>query len=185
MCVIIINKSGEVPHHILERASWYNPDGAGMMWHSSGLRIYKNLNNLKVIEKYYELRRTFSGLIVLHFRVATHGKINFTNTQPIKVGRDTAIVHNGVITGYGNSRLSDTYMFAKTIDVTRLNNATYIEYLEKVIHYNRMVIMHKNGITILNKELFYNLGGNLYSNLNFLNISNIWNEYYWNMVSNI
>jgi len=167
--VIIINRQSTLPRNILAQASFHNPDGAGMMWHADNrLHVYKNVKNEKVIEKYYNLRHEFSGTIVLHFRVATHGRVNFANTHPIRVNENTALVHNGVIPGYGNSIYSDTYMFSKDIDVPQLGNQSYILHLQRLIGSSRVVIMHNGNLIILNRHLFKEYNGNLYSNLFFL-----------------
>jgi glutamate synthase domain-containing protein 1 len=169
MCVIIVNKNKTISEELLTLASGCNPHGAGMMWHADNrLHIFKNVINEKVIERYYNLRKEFDGTIVLHFRVATHGRIDFDNTHPIRINKNTAIVHNGIIAGYGNSRFSDTYMFAKEIDVTQLGNQSYLLYLQRLIGSSRVVITHNGNLIILNRHLFREYKGDLYSNLYFL-----------------
>ncbi|NMB66292.1 MAG: hypothetical protein GYA16_15620 [Spirochaetes bacterium] len=174
MCVIIINRRETLSHNILRQASAYNPDGAGMMWYSNHLNIYKSLNNEKVVKEYYNLRKKFHGTIILHFRFATHGRIDAVNTQPISVNENVAIVHNGIIAGYGNRKYSDTYMFAKDIDVNLLEDMKYLQYLQSLIKGSRFVIMNKNKIIILNRHLFYEVGDSLYSNLYFLSWKKYW-----------
>lgn len=131
MCIIIAKeKSGRLPSEIeLKNSFEYNADGAGFMYVDNGKVIidkgYMNYNSFinhynKLLKKY----NNFEGKsLVIHCRIGTHGKNNKGNTHPYtitkspktlhtrKIKADIGIAHNGIISNYGNNKLTDTQEF--------------------------------------------------------------------------
>lgn len=114
MCIAILSKKDIlVPHKHLE-ASWErNDDGAGFMYAEGGkLTIRKGFMTFDKFMEAYEPHEAKD--CVLHFRIATHGKMDEDNTHPFEVGEELGFVHNGIINNVdtdSNKDLSDTNHF--------------------------------------------------------------------------
>jgi len=101
--VILVGKKTDLLKLELQAAWNNNPHGAGFSYVSDGrARIVKGLM------KYDDMVGALSackyrGLISLHLRYATHGRVCVNNTHPFKVGRFEALAHNGVLSAFGES----------------------------------------------------------------------------------
>ena len=75
----------------------------------------------KFWEEYSKVQDNHTMLI--HFRIATHGKVELSNCHPFKLNNKMAIIHNGIISGYGSKteNLSDTKDFINKV----IGNITY------------------------------------------------------------
>ena len=135
MCVIIAKQKGqELPSKTFLKRAWNtNPNGAGFMF-SDGKNVYgyKGFMSFKSFYKFlnrmdieYDLQK-FD--VVMHFRIATHGKVIPENTHPFAISEDEkqlkatsfitsrgAFAHNGILHGFGNTNYSDSMDFCKTI----------------------------------------------------------------------
>ncbi len=134
MCVITVkpkNKKIE-PDDLLNM--WYsNPDGAGLaIIHGSQSEIIKGFfcpdDLLKVVNKHTD------KTVVVHFRLATCGLIDDKMTHPFIISSDLSectateiktdkpvLIHNGIISGYGNKEISDTAEFTHKV-LSKLDN---------------------------------------------------------------
>jgi hypothetical protein len=102
MCLIVQGKVKDILRLDLKSAWNCNPHGAGIVIPNKmpiaikGLMSYENfLSRLRKISA--------SKNVVVHFRYATHGKVNIANSHPHFVDRTSWLVHNGVINGLGAS----------------------------------------------------------------------------------
>lgn len=118
MCQIIVN----TPKYIFEETELKNsgknnPDGFGIAYtDGKKLKVYKTMKLNTFINKYKEVRTQFpKSYILLHTRLATHGKKCVDNSHPFKVTKDICMAHNGVFSGFGSTDLSDTLDFINTI----------------------------------------------------------------------
>jgi hypothetical protein len=187
MCVIIVKPSGEeMPDETTLWQCWQvNPDGAGYMYqHNDKVVVskgYMHLGDLEIALK--EISHIVENTtLVIHFRLATHGKVNRANTHPFPVSTEdkelasldieaeSALAHNGMLPNvWGKKALkkhSDSFMFCKTISHLPQGQALYdmLELIAQASH-SRFVLL--NG----DLHLFGNWkehDGCIYSNLNFL-----------------
>lgn len=118
MCQIIVN----VPKYIftedeLRNSGRNNPDGYGLAYtDGKKLKVYKTMKLNTFANKYREIRKEFpKSHILIHTRLATHGKKCVDNSHPFKVTKDICMAHNGIFSGFGSDNLSDTLDFINTI----------------------------------------------------------------------
>lgn len=105
MCVILVGTKKQLLNVELDRAWKTNSDGAGFSYvENKRVRIVKGLMTLDAMIDALENTRA-RGLISLHLRLATHGRVCAKNTHPFKMGSD-ALAHNGVLSAFGASGAS-------------------------------------------------------------------------------
>lgn len=97
-----------------------NPDGAGIAFVNRNFGTVEIVKGIfspkKLIAKYKYAKENSIGDIVIHCRLATHGKINKKMCHPFFVNNNLAFAHDGIIEGIpNNSEYSDTYMFVNYI----------------------------------------------------------------------
>lgn len=134
MCIIVYKTAGiELPaDHILQVCFENNPHGAGFMYRDGNnkIQIRKGFTTAKKLLK--SLHREIVSKEIdcaIHFRIATHGKICRANSHPFPITANKAdlqkltmecnraLVHNGILSGYGtlNGDMSDSGFFAKML----------------------------------------------------------------------
>lgn len=117
MCIAIFKPAGKrIPPSYLHNSWGANPDGGGFCFANNGeLTVEKGFfNRVNFINRINQLTE-YPALI--HFRWSTHGAINAANCHPWKIDDTHAMIHNGVIKGFGklgNGR-SDTGDFTEFI----------------------------------------------------------------------
>ena len=123
---------------------------------------------------YQQYRRVhLDSYFILHFRIATAGKINEDNCHPFVVNEGLAFVHNGIISKVRTCvNYSDTYYFNADIlqnlpaDFTE-NEAT-LELIEAAIGASKLVFLNsKNEPLILNSHLGHYVENVWYSNRSY------------------
>lgn len=119
MCLIIASERGVLPEsELFENAIADNGDGFGVVWSESGkLKTYKTLRPSKA----RRFLPTLEGRpYVMHFRLATHGRVDIENTHPFPVTRHLFMAHNGIIpwSAVKGSARSDSWHFARLIAST-------------------------------------------------------------------
>lgn len=183
MCIAILNtkKAGRLPKSYIKN-SWDNNDmGAGLLWASMGkLNTFKTYKYKDFLNKYNEIRDDKSvGNIVLHFRIATSGFKGEHNLHPFLVNDDLGFVHNGVISGLGNNKYSDTYEFNTMLQKF---NHNFIEcdmtkhFLCDYISSSKLVFLDSTDkYTILNEKFGHWEDDNWFSNNSYKS----YNSYVW------
>ena len=133
MCIIIAkDKNGRLPkENELKNSFEYNNDGAGFMYVKNGKVVVDKgyMTYDAFIKHYRKLLEEFDNFknkcLVIHCRIGTSGKNIKGNTHPYPItdnvrllkakhlsNLDIAIVHNGIISGYGTATgLNDTQEF--------------------------------------------------------------------------
>ena len=110
MCVIVTSQADTMPSLTqLARMSDANPDGAGIAWHDGQrLHRYRNEDNMKTLAFIMDHWQSLeTSPFLLHFRLATHGKVCTGNTHPFrfrKGDRTGFIAHNGIAHSYTRGR---------------------------------------------------------------------------------
>lgn len=105
MCVILVGTKKQLLSIDLDRAWKTNRDGAGFSYVDKK-RVYVVKGLMRFDDMINALETTRArGLISLHLRLATHGRVCAKNTHPFVVGND-ALAHNGVLSSFGVSGAS-------------------------------------------------------------------------------
>ena len=110
MCVIVTSQADTMPSLTqLARMSDANPDGAGIAWHDGQrLHRYRNEDNMKTLAFIMDHWQSLeTSPFLLHFRLATHGRVCAGNTHPFrfrKGDRTGFIAHNGIAHSYTRGR---------------------------------------------------------------------------------
>ena len=174
MCIAILNTKGQIKDKYIKN-SWDNNDqGAGMLWNEGGqLQTFKTYDYKDFLSKYKELRKNPKiNKIVLHFRIATSGHDKYVNLHPFKVNDNLGFVHNGIISGIGDIKHSDTYYFnemLKKLPDNFLSNDTTRELISSYIGYSKLIFLDADDKhTIINEHLGKWDGLNWYSNDSYL-----------------
>lgn len=176
MCIAIYLPAGkELSEETLKICNDANPDGMGFAFFNdkNEMIINKEVEPKKILRKiklFPIIRKNFINRpFLVHFRIATHGKISKPCCHPFRVDSDTVFCHNGILRQeYGlsiQSKISDTMMFNKSIlqriekkDLDRMmesKNDVLRDLLEGYIGSgNKMVILNsKDQYVILNEHL--------------------------------
>jgi predicted glutamine amidotransferase len=174
MCIAILNTKNTLTKETLQQCWKSNPDGAGMIYISKGqLVTFKEMTNFDKFYKEYIKQRKANkqSNFVLHFRIATSGKIDRANCHPFNVNKNLAFVHNGMISIQQlNNNVSDTYTFneliLKKLPSTFLNNHAILDLIENYIGYSKLIFLdNENNPSILNEHLgHWDEEDNWYSN---------------------
>ena len=175
MCIAIyMPPYKELDKDVLKICNNANPDGMGFAFFNKNNELVLNKEvDVKKIERKIELfpiiRRNFiDKAFLLHFRIATHGKISNRCCHPFRVNETTVFCHNGILNhNFGATKdgdLSDTMMFNKNV-LQRLRkkdldsmlsgkNSLLKELLEGYIgDRNKMILLNsKNQFVILNEK---------------------------------
>lgn len=165
MCLMIqhsktTNLSEELIYDIYRK----NSDGFGVMWGDGDkVHVLKLLGNAKEIYDLYT-EHVVGKDCVIHFRMMTHGDIDYDNCHPYMVTENVWLAHNGILST-GNAAdvsKSDTWHYIR--DFLRPLVAKYGEgilfdpvmhqYIEEHIGTsNKFGIVHKDGrVAILNRK---------------------------------
>lgn len=157
MCLIAYSPKGAmVDRSILAYAYNQNPDGIGIM-SVSGIEKFMGRKALKRARRYLE-----SYLVpeetpyAIHFRWATHGAIQMSNTHPYEAPTGLHwVMHNGVINLTASEATkdeSDTAVFVRKYmtDIPAFDDKAYFTALGYKIGWsNKLCIMDSNGDFIL------------------------------------
>jgi len=161
MCIAIMkSENKKINKATLKRCYDANPDGAGFMYaENKKLNVQKGYFTFKDFYKEYKPHE--NKQVLLHFRIKTHGPIDKANCHPFLVNSGLGFIHNGIISGYGDSKESDTIAFNKAIlkkiVAKHGNNSLFddpmVELIENVIGYSKLVFLDRHGnYKIMNED---------------------------------
>lgn len=161
MCIIIIKQKGmTLPKEVAKTSSRINPHGLGVIWLDTFEVTYHQSNQYKVLDT----DRPF----ICHFRYATVGAVNQSNTHPFRCGTNKHewLMMNGTIRGLGDAKRSDSRVLAESLGCVPRH--TWKKELEK--HDSRFVTINTRNRTfqMYNKDLWVNRDGVWYSKGNVL-----------------
>ena len=173
MCIAIMkSENKKISKTTLQRCYESNPDGAGFMFAADKkLTVKKGYFTFK--EFYKEYKPHENKQVLLHFRIKTHGPIDKNNCHPFLVNSGLGFIHNGIISGYGDNKQSDTIDFNKSIlqkIVAKHGNMglfddPMVELIENVIGYSKLVFLDRHGnYRIMNEDKGHWNNGVWYSN---------------------
>lgn len=127
MCIIIAGRASAIRNSWLRQSFNSNPDGAGITYHWKNQNVItKGLMTLgEFMREWRRVKSLLSGSVnenvIIHCRIATHGKVCKQLTQPFLLGTGISFAHNGIIHGgiYDklprNGKWSDSKLFAVNV----------------------------------------------------------------------
>jgi predicted glutamine amidotransferase len=180
MCIAIYAPKGKVipRQQLLEGFRW-NPHGSGFAYiDNTGKLIIKK--GFFSFSDFWVAFREINGesSTLVHHRWATHGALNRFNCHPWSIDENHAMIHNGVIDGFGNlhNGRSDTGDFTEFILKPMIASAPnawrepwFIAIMSKALHSNKVIIMDASGeVAIYGEHLGVWENGIFYSNRDYL-----------------
>lgn len=167
MCIIIAKTADSLPpsDRVLQECWASNPHGAGIAYvnDTGGVSISKGHMTLEALTEALSVVREVKGAqYLVHFRIATHGGQDESNTHPFWTDKGkVAICHNGILP---ISRLadpvfgrSDTHMFAEDV-LSKLppdwhKDAVWTHVIEEYMGPgNKIATITAEGVSILNRD---------------------------------
>lgn len=163
MCIAILNKSTLLSKKSLKNCWDNNNHGAGIGYiDGNELRSYHESTSFESFyEEYKFIRQLTDQPMMLHFRIATHGMgKDMLHPHEVTHGKVT-LIHNGIIRGLGDNRVSDTREFAELLGNFRPKNVSFIDNkgvrgfaMHLLGGTNKVVLMDNRGaFRILNESL--------------------------------
>lgn len=154
MCLIIHKPAGrKVPSDVLSSAMLLNRDGVGIMYAEDGRIIIERSLSASLLTK--RLPQLKAREVIVHFRMRTHGSIDLDNTHPFEVTDGVAMVHNGILSDYGDEKVSDTRDFNAGVLRPLLsthpdiyNDPPFGDALEDYIGPNNKILMLRSDGTV-------------------------------------
>lgn len=152
MCIAIVAPAGKlVKETTLLECNANNPDGAGFAYIKDGkVEISKGFFKIgQFIAEYKKKAEAFGkdNPMLLHFRIATQGKVNAPNCHPFPI-RGGAIIHNGSLWyKRGEQEKSDTREFAERM----YNNLSYdvvkaaLPEVTEALQWNKLAMLYDDG----------------------------------------
>lgn len=175
MCIAIYKPKGA---SLTKKTLWNcwmsNQDGAGFMYAEGGtLHVEKGFFKFKPFWKAVRPHLFENDKdVVLHFRIATSGKVDEENCHPHLIHPNLAYVHNGIISDLNDDKnVCDTIRFAnilKSLPPDFVTSPALLSLIEMAVGSSRMVFMNGDGIVgFINHASGIESGGIWYSNGGF------------------
>lgn len=179
MCVITVKPRNIIIDYSTVQNMWLkNPDGCGLAYFDSDGRVLVEKGFMTLPEAWTAINRHQDKELVIHFRLATHGKKTPQQTHPFAITKNivdakayycggafkAVLFHNGIITNYGNEKYSDTLEFivCTLAEIPKLR--TKLDVLE--LTENKYALLTKGKIYLIGD--FHKHKGLTCSNLYFL-----------------
>lgn len=177
MCLLIHHKPGtDLTPEILSDILRRNSDGFGAMFAENGrVHVIKNVNPTDREVAYLYNRYLRHRECVIHFRMRTHGDVDYDNCHPYQVFESLHMAHNGVM---GNieqpdKSKSDTWHLVENYlkpilarDPTILFTAPFQKMLASYVGSgNKLGFVHKSGkVVVINRASGFEAKGSWFSN---------------------
>lgn len=188
MCLIIRTREpSKITKAEMYSALKENPDGIGVMYYAENGDIitekaigYSGEKIFAFLRKHGKMAEKAKSDFAIHFRYRTSGPVDTAHAHPYTVFEGAVeMMHNGVISGYGDLHTSDTYQYAAFLsgllkDSSDMNRFLRNENVRKLIEEditedNRLVFAVKGStdksLIIYNEDTGYLYDGKWYSNL--------------------
>lgn len=177
MCIAIVKPKGiDISEETLKNCHDRNKDGCGLAYiKDNKIYVYKTLDFDKFMKVYNEVKDLSNMLI--HFRIATHGKVEENNCHPFRLNHRMVLIHNGIISGYGDSKTkdggkTDTQDFIDkvigNIGWKNWKNPAYRTLVGEAIGSSKLCVLDATGdVYIINEHLGDWVDGVWYSNTSY------------------
>lgn len=188
MCIIVYKpKTKLVSEEILRACFEYNSHGAGYMYPDKGaVKIRKGFFTFEEFLDDWNKKALGADVpAVIHFRIATAGKVDNKNCHPHRISHDLAFAHNGILHCVDapiDSKVSDTIIyrnvFLRKYTGSDLNKSRLFRTISHQIGSgNKFVFMNGDGkVVICNEKSGMWDGGVWYSNGSYKAGSTLWKE---------
>jgi len=152
MCILTFMPDGiDIAYDRAKECARANPDGFGFAIHAR-VAIIKDhdMDFEKLWLRWVDMRKSYQGPALFHFRIATHGNTDINNCHPFDVdgNPNTVVAHNGILpmTMPLNDSRSDTKLFADFVlpaigGVESLDIKENLDNLENWAIGNKLVIL--------------------------------------------
>ncbi len=189
MCIIVYLPAGAGMDRKTLQTCWdANPDGAGYMFARDGkLIIRKGFMDFEKFWRSFDKADRTAGAktnFVLHFRIASHGKVNLENCHPHRIRKSLAVAHNGIIDCVGakaNGKDSDTVLYVRKILRKLPDGFLRSKGIRNLIHltidWSKLAFMDATGrVTLIGEETGVWDDGAWFSNDSYLvrKVARIW-----------
>lgn len=151
MCIAILKPKDKVlSEDTLRICNEANPDGCGFAYIDNNQVIIKKFLDFERFLEEYKKVEGMSNMLI-HFRITTHGGTNIDNTHPFILNSRMALIHNGIISGYGDKGegKSDTRDFIDKVigNITHKmwKNPSFRELVGNAIGYSKLAILDISG----------------------------------------
>ena len=182
MCVAIYKPENvQTPSLDTLKKCWdANPDGAGFALCTGGdkyaIEIHKGYMTWKsFVIAYEKYLADFTGDLLLHFRIATHGGISPGNTHPFSLTGDVkllkhtnvltnyALIHNGILPIEPSGDISDTMEFCRRLAPLYQNIPSAFNLIEGMAGNNKIAVMTRERVHLFGQ--WERIDGVYFSNL--------------------
>lgn len=157
---------------MIEKATKVNRDGWGMTVADRGKLT--TVRGLKMVDALPAIRAAERETALIHFRIATAGSICEENCQPLVVGKDLVLAHNGTIIGLAEPPKSDTRILSERLSAIEalhpgiILTPDFAPFLIAMISHgwSKLAFLTADGVFFfLKKSEFTERGGLFLSNL--------------------
>jgi predicted glutamine amidotransferase len=158
MCIAIVNKSKTLPLETFTASYKNNPDGIGFAF-TDGTEVHtvRTMEHPeKLYERYVQIRDATPHPILIHARIGTHGSKDLGNVHPFRVNKETALIHNGIVSAptYRPDR-SDTWhlvdllkMMQRPSDLFDTTTNAH-QWLKELAGYSKIALLNAQGQTVI------------------------------------
>lgn len=152
MCLLtFMPPNVDMDYERAKTASKANPDGFGFAIHA-GVAIIKDhdMNFDKLWLRWSDIRKTYRGAALFHFRIATHGNTDLSNCHPFDIDNNprSVLAHNGMLplTMPVKEHRSDTKLFAEVVlphigGVKALDDKEFFDDIGRWASGNKIVVL--------------------------------------------
>lgn len=157
MCIAIAKPKGvKIPKRVLKACFLNNPDGAGFAYPENGkVKIIKGLFSFRSFWREYREIDPESKSVLIHFRVATSGKIDSFNCHPWRINETHAFIHNGNLAsrlGVSSEDVFDTGIFAGKVLTPIFNLSNELWKTDGFLWMMEEAIGSGNKLAIINSD---------------------------------
>lgn len=177
MCLLIFKPEGvTVPQSDLIHGARANRDGAGIAYYNGRKVVIEKSPKWGETEVSKALAKIGNAPAIIHFRLATHGKVDASNAHPFELPHGFAAAHNGVIHGVDClPNESDTRAFLRSCVAPfiaprdkAIDPALASLWGDEIGKGNKLAIMSPTGhVTLVNEDAGTWEDGVWYSNTYF------------------
>lgn len=168
MCLLtVLKENAELEYSDAKEAAKTNPHGFGFAIHTKvGIIHDKDMDFEKLWVRWENMRETYKGFALWHFRITTHGGTNIENCHPfVTEDGQSVLAHNGILplTMPVNDHRSDTRIFTEVVlpaigGVEVLDNKEDFAAIQQWAAGNKIAILSSNPKTkyncyIINEQL--------------------------------
>lgn len=168
MCQLIAKPAGQIiGKKVLKRAWRDNHDGGGYAYRDAKTNKVFFAKGFVTFPEFWKSYRQYADNdCLIHFRFATHGLEDETNTHPFLIGDGSVMGHNGILSMFlpgPIDKRSDTRVFledylAPAIKNSKLSAYEFLEspakaFIEKLIGSNKLLALTPEGFSFVNERL--------------------------------